>query len=187
MYKGILSDSNFYVLLFKYDEDKANELHRTRCENCGGTLDWANYPRQPRGGPSDLEDRLKVRFSLCCRAEGCRKRIMPLSIRFLGRRIYFSAIFSLVVALSQGARPQKIAQISKAFDISRQTFLRWRGWWKEVFPGTRFWQREKSILSALEGEAEYPHTLVNLFNRFQKGEEALRKYLSFISPLDSHK
>lgn len=186
MYQGILADPKFFVLLFEYDQDRARKSHGTQCENCGGKLDWANYPRQPRGGPPDLEEKCKIRFSLCCREEGCRKRVRPPSIRFLGRRVYFSVIFSLVIALSHGAPPQKIAKIKKTFGITQQTFLRWRMWWKEVFPTTKFWQREKSRFSFLE-ESELPQSVLSLFSQLQGGQKALLKFLCFISPLDSVK
>lgn len=187
MYQKILTDPKFFLLLFKYDLERASELHSMPCKHCGGKLDWANYARQPRGGPPDLDEKCKVRFSLCCRNEGCRKRVMPPSLRFLGARVYFSAIFSLVIALSQGARPEKIEKIQKEFNISHQTFLRWRQWWKEVFPVTRFWQREKGIHSTSELESDFPYTLLKLFCRLHMLQESLCNFLRFISPLPSYK
>jgi hypothetical protein len=44
-------------------------------------------------------------LSLCCSRDGCRRRMTPPSVRFLGRRVYLGAVLVLVSAMQQGSLP----------------------------------------------------------------------------------
>jgi hypothetical protein len=83
------------------------------CPDCQGKLDWASFPRKPRGLDFLSDDR---RFSLCCRQ--CRHRVTPASVRFLWRKIYIS----LVVALGSE---------HGGTELDRRTLGRWRLFWKQ--------------------------------------------------------
>ena len=72
---------------------------------CGGPLHYANYPRKPRGGPPDLDEVFEIRYSLCCGREGCRRRLLPPSVRFWGRRVYWAPVVLIITALRQGRNP----------------------------------------------------------------------------------
>ena len=71
------------------------------------------------------------RFSLCC--GWCRKRCLPPSVRFLGRRVYFEAVVLLacVWALCGG-------DIATA-GVPVRTVRRWLSWWTSVFPALPTW------------------------------------------------
>lgn len=83
MCHALLFDSILWQLRLRFDRDLAAEAREQGCR-CGGVLHRADYPRKPRGGPSDLGPDYGRRLSLCCAREGCRKRTTPPSVRFLG-------------------------------------------------------------------------------------------------------
>ena len=80
----------FWSFLLSIDRDLADSTRQQGC-SCGGRLHCANYPRAPRGGPDHLPEEYRCRFSFCCDRDGCRKRMTPPSVRFLGRKVYLSA------------------------------------------------------------------------------------------------
>jgi hypothetical protein len=87
-----------------------------------------------------VDPKYSLRFSFCCEREGCRRRRTPPSVRFLGRRVYLGAVVVLIAALAEGATPRRLRQLRQlAGDVSRRTVERWRRWWRETFPQTRFW------------------------------------------------
>ena len=79
----ICRDVAFFQSLRQFDKEIFLTAKAQGCPHCGGPLDTANYLRKTRGMAEENE----LRFSLCCRREGCRKRRLPPSVRFLGRRV----------------------------------------------------------------------------------------------------
>jgi hypothetical protein len=67
-----------------------------------GPLHCAHYMRKPRGGPPDLREAFEVRFSLCCGHEGCRRRVLPPSVRFWDRKVYCGRAVGCRPALAEG-------------------------------------------------------------------------------------
>ncbi len=135
-YIKILKDPSFIELLYKIDKDLADQVHKEKCcPSCGGKLDVANYPRKPRGGNvSDYH--LCLRFCFCCRNDGCRKRYLPPSIRFMGRFIYWS-FWVILVSYFMNNCDYKQKQISKLFLINKRTLDRWQFFWNELFPNSK--------------------------------------------------
>lgn len=136
----LFGDEKFYHVLERIDAELAEATRRARCRECEGTLHRAHYPRQPRGGPADLPASYEKRASFCCAVDGCRKRATPPSVRFLGRRIYLGAVVVLASAMQHGVSGVRARRLKELFGVSRQTLRRWRGWWLETFPVSRFWQ-----------------------------------------------
>ena len=99
MYHELVRTASFWSFLFSVDEDLAEESRRAGC-SCGGRLHRAKYPRKPRGGCADLPESCGCRLSFCCERDGCRKRVTPPSVRFLGRKVYLGAVVVLVAAMS---------------------------------------------------------------------------------------
>ena len=92
------------------------------------------YARKPRGGPPNLPDECRVRHSLCCRKDGCRKRRLPPSVLFLDRRVYLGTAVVLVSALAEGATPPRMRTLQRMIGASAPTIARWQKWWREAFP-----------------------------------------------------
>lgn len=133
------------------DERAVVEAQAHGCPYCGSPLFRADYRRKPRGLPVGTTgwDR---RFSLCCGAEGCRRRVTPPSVRFLGRRLYPAPWVVLAVAYAQAARTLRIA---------RRTLRRWSAWWQTRLPVTPAWVRVRGLLAAPVDESALPGSLLN--------------------------
>ena len=82
----------------------------------------------------------RSRFSFCCDRDGCRKRVTPASVRFLGRKLYLSAVVILITAMRQGPTPSRVRELSKLFGVDRTTIARWQVFWRDHVPKTPFWK-----------------------------------------------
>lgn len=129
-----------FECLFLFDRDLAQAVRKGVCPFCQSPLPWANFSRKLRGGPADLSKEETCRFSLCCSKVGCRKRLTPASLRFLGRRVYWGAIVVLIPAMEQGATPRRRRRLQELFEVDARTLRRWRIWWQDRFPRTRVGQ-----------------------------------------------
>jgi hypothetical protein len=136
MFHNPFTHARFFELLLKYDEDISREIKARGCRHCGEVLDQANYERKPRGLPDDIIEGFDIRFSLCCRREGCRKRELPPSVRFLGAHVYIALSIVLASSSSEKLRAYVISQ----FNISRKTLQRWQKFWASRFKNSEFWR-----------------------------------------------
>jgi len=143
MHDSLLRDVGFWSFLLSIDWGLAKKARERGC-SCGGHLHAANYFRKPRGGPDGLSRECCLRLSLCCDREGCRKRLTPPSVRFLGRKGYLLPVIFLASAMRQGPSPRAMRALSAAFGADRRTIARWQVLWCEQFPHTRFWKVERA-------------------------------------------
>lgn len=178
-----LGDAKFWRLLFQIDEDLADVARADGCPHCAGVLHGANYPRKARGlSHALLGERYEYRLSLCCAREGCRRRTTPVSVRFLGRRVYLATLVVLVTALAHGLGGTARAQLCTQFGIAPRTLRRWQRWWHEVFPATRWWRGARGRFMPVLEAHELPGVL---FERFAAAEPAKQmcEVLTFLAPL----
>lgn len=180
MWHGVLSDSRFYATLTKFDDDLAAAARAAGCA-CGGRLDRALYPRKPRGGPADLGSEYQWRWSFCCAVDGCRRRMTPPSIRYLGRRVYLGVVVMLATAMQQGLSPRRIGMLHREFGISVRTLRRWRQWWREVFPATGLWRGQRARFMPPVEETRLPLAALERFGGVA-GEQVFR-LLRLVAPL----
>lgn len=159
----LIDATTFYHVLERIDAELAETTRRGGCHHCNGVLHKANYPRKPRGGPPGLPASYGCRASYCCAADGCRKRATPPSVRFLARRVYLGAVVVLASALQHGVSAFRADRLKELFGASRQTLLRWRRWWLEAFPASRFWQSLRGRLMPAADETTLPCSLVERF------------------------
>jgi len=101
-----LLDSKFYAFLQRIDEELAAETRAGGCRRCQGRLHRDRYRRKPRGGPRGLDQAYWYRLSFTCAI--CDKRHTPVSVRFLGRRIYLAAAVVLASALRSGLNDRRV-------------------------------------------------------------------------------
>ena len=164
MWHELLGDARLYELLLRVDVDLARETQGQRCPRCGGPLHVSNFPRKPRGEelPKALSESYAVRLSFSCGEEGCRRRATPPSVRFLGRRVYLAAIVVLVTGLRHGATGSRVAALGAHISrrISRQTMIRWVGWWRATFPATRCWGGLRGFFSPAPALGALPMSLL---------------------------
>lgn len=143
MLLDLLQKSALFLVLHTVDLDLAEKTREKRCPHCGdGILHYARYARQPRGGPDELPDELCVRHSLCC--DTCRRRVLPPSVLFMGRRVYWGVVVLLVVALRQNREDSvSVRKLSQTLGVARSTIWEWMEWFRETFPTTRGWRSQR--------------------------------------------
>lgn len=176
----LLRDARLYAHLLRIDQDLADKTRAARCPRCSGRLDRGDYPRKPRGGPATLGLEHGRRLSLCCAA--CRRRVTPPSARFFGRRVYLAPAFLVISAMTRKLTGGRLRRIGIEFGVDRRTVIRWRQWWREIFPTTSFWRGAKARFMPPVAADELPASLIE---RFSKGDELrpLGLVLTFLSPL----
>ena len=106
-------------VLLDIDLQLAMKVRLNRCPYCGGKLHCAFYSRKPRGMVLEKIGYI-TRYGLCCSREGCRKRVLPPSTIFLGRKVYWSCIILVCVALQQ-LNDKTAEQLEKKFGIPLMT------------------------------------------------------------------
>ena len=186
MYHKLLADASFWAFLFSIDEDLAETQRAEQCPACGGRLHCANYPRKPRG-PRNLPEQYRFRLSFCCSRDGCRKRVTPPSVRFLGRKVYLGAIVILVSAMRQGTTPRRVRELTERFGVSRRTIYRWRVFWNEYFPRTRFWKLARARLVPAFDIVDFPRSLLEAFVGNDDNRDGWGKLLRFLAPITTAK
>jgi hypothetical protein len=181
MCRSLLTDPALYERLLDVDRDLAEQTRERGCPHCGETLHSARYPRKPRGAPTQVGAEANTRFSFCCSNEGCRRRVTPPSVRFLGRRHYLGALVVLITAMCHGLTPRRVRELERLCGANRTTLLRWRQWWREVFPRTDV---RKLLRGFLVPPVDLEHLCQDLVLRFQAGHSAkgLVNLLRFLSP-----
>jgi hypothetical protein len=183
MYHDLPPTARFWSFLFAVDQDLAATARKRGCP-CGGHLHSAHYLRKPRGTPLQLPQSPCLRLSFCCDRDGCRKRLTPPSVRFLGPMVYLSAIVILISAMRQGLSPRRARELSARFGADRRTIARWLVFWRDRFPRTPLWKIARARLMAPAENASLPSALVDAFlgrHRRCKGWTLLLKFLAPIT------
>jgi len=183
MLPELLQKARLFHLLYRIDESLLKEEQSKSCKYCNGPLYQANYMRKPRGGPENIPDNYLIRFSLCCGNECCRKRNLPPSCRFMGRRVYWGAVILVVMTLRQNRENSASAgKLERMFGISRNTLKSWFQYFREEFPVSERWHRIRGLISATVKNSELPGALFRFFNRSSDNiEKALIRCLQFLS------
>lgn len=163
MYAEIFSNASFPDALLALDRELAREAKLRGCPRCGAVLDVANYPRKPRGGPFQLDDEHSRRLSLCCRRDGCRRRVTPPSVRFLGRRVYLSVVVLLSGVLRQGPTCFRVDTLRRIVGADRRTLERWRRWWVERVGASRVFEIGRADFMPPPNAGELPRSLLDCF------------------------
>jgi len=182
MSHAALLDARAWRLLLMADLELAAEARAGGCP-CGGRLYSARYRRKPRSGlPVELRSEFGRRESLCCEKEGCRKRVTPPSLRFLGRRVYLAPLVVLVSAMTGGVTERRAADMRALIGVSKRTLQRWRAWWLRSFPRTVFWKIARGLLALPVDEARLPKSLLGRFPN-DTPADAVIACLRFLAPL----
>lgn len=163
MYQGPLLNDNLFLFMAQLDREMAEAARRLGCLDCDGRLHRADYPRKPRGVPSKLSKEYEKRTSFCCDQPGCRHRMTPPSVRFLGRKVYLGAVIVLCTAMQHGINGCRAEQLGELLGVSRQTLQRWRLYWQQIFVQTPFWKQARGLLSPPVVEGELPGSLLSRF------------------------
>ena len=183
MHVNLLRDVAFWWFLLDIDRDFANRVRENGCP-CGGPLHAGNYFRNPRGAPDSLPKECCLRLSLCCGQEGCRKRLTPPSVRFLGPKVYLLPVIFLAAAMRQGPSPRAMRELVTLFGADWRTIARWQVLWQEHFPQTRFWKVERARLPHPNEATLLPRALVvALFTSHDAPRDDWERLLCFLAPI----
>jgi len=177
----LLGDTRLFQLLVRMDEDLAAKAQAEGCA-CGGRLHRARYPRKPRGSPAELEEAYASRHSFCCAREGCRRRKTPSSVRFLDRRVYLGVVVLLATACEGALSRRRVAALRERLGVSERTLRRWRTWWRETFPRTRFWRTARGGFVPAVAIGALPASLLERFRGAHEAERVIR-VLRFLAAL----
>lgn len=150
----------FFASLERLDMMIAAKVAAGRCQHCGGPLHQGNYQRKPRGGSiAPTGEVFTRRHSLCCGRRGCRKRALPPSLRFLGRRVYLEVVVVLASVMVQVMATARAAE--EASGVPLRTLRRWGSWWREVFPKLPTWAELRArFVPPPPDEAQLPWSLL---------------------------
>ncbi len=184
-YINFVSQPAFFSFLLEIDRSIADEAHERPCRHCGGKLDRADFWRSGHGLPSGGNDEHRRRFSLCCRTDGCRKRAMPDSVRFLRGMSYVSIIIVILSALNHGPASKCSASLTAQLKVCRQTVQRWIKWWRDVFGASPLWRCRRGEFMPPLSEDNLPRALLD-HHMGKVGavtREALAALLRFLAPM----
>lgn len=182
MHDDLLRDVDFWWFLLGVDREFAQSARENGC-SCGGPLHAGNYFRNPRGGPDGLPKECCLRLSLCCGQEGCRKRLTPPSVRFLGPKVYLLPVIFLAAAMRQGPSPRAMRELGTLFGADRRTIARWQVFWQEHFPQTRFWKLERARLPRPNEATLLPRAFVVAFFTSDNPRDDWERLLRFLAPI----
>jgi hypothetical protein len=149
-----------FAALMAADARMAGAVAEEGCPYCGGPLHVANYKRKPRGGfVAEAGESFSLRHSLCCGRRGCRRRVLPPSLRFLGRRVYLEVVVVFAVAWLQAAEALRTA--ARHTRVSARTLGRWLRWWREDVPRSTWWAELRArLVPPAPGESDLPKSLL---------------------------
>lgn len=183
MLPELLQRVSLFCLLHRIDVDLAEKQRQAGCPFCGGPLHMASYRGKPRGGPATIPEEYTLRLSLCCGREHCRRRVLPPSCLFMGRRVYWGCVILVVMTLRQ-LRPNGMGacKLKRLFSIPSKTILRWARYFRAEFPASGSWQRLRGQVPATIPDDRLPGGLVEHFQRsFPSTTKALIACLLFLS------
>ena len=183
-YTKFVSEPSFFSFLLEIDRSTAIEAQKKSCAHCGGKLDRANFTRSGLGLPGTGDEEFLVRFSLCCRNDGCRKRLTPESVRFLRGVSYAALIIVLLAALNNGPDAADGKKLAAMLKVSRQTVQRWIRWWRDHVISSPFWRVRRGNFMPSLLEENLPHSLIEYYKgMIVDGRDALVALLIFLGPL----
>ncbi len=169
----------FFRLLVQFDEGITLRVAAEGCPWCDGPLHRGDYARKPRGALiAPAGEAFVVRFSLCCGREGCRRRAMPPSLRFLGRRVYLGAVVLVASVFAQVLGT--VGSIRRETGVPARTTKRWLGWWRGPFLSTAVLVAVQARLVGVDAK-ELPASIVAKLTG--TWEERVRVVLEFFAPL----
>ncbi len=183
MLSDLLKNKSLFYRLYLIDKKVAEKYRKKPCPYCNSTLHYANYPRKPRGESNSLQEECFIRFSLCCSKEGCRRRLIPPSCRFMGRKVYWQVV--ILVTISDGQNKSSDTstfKLSSLLGIPHNTIKRWIDFFRNIFPSSQQWQRLRGLITSTIKNTELPASLINYFLTSKSSAlHALVSCLKFLS------
>ena len=128
-----------------------------------------------------MPEELLVRFSLCCGKEGCRKRVLPKSVLFDGRRVYFRVVILMTIAMrQQRPRGMTLEKLQAETGADLKTIRRWMTEYRRDFLSGRYKRIRGCFAEGLEAGAEISG-LVSFFVMQNDSAGGVVRLLRFIA------
>lgn len=164
-YHDIISNKSFFFFLLKIDQDICTLMKIKGCIFCGDKLDQSDFFRSSGFGiPKDCESECLRRHSLCCRKDGCRKRLTTPSVRFLPYKCYLTTIIILISTMSNGINGKRLLSLKAQLGVHRETLRKWQTWWQETFCQSPYWKVQKGRFQGIDDKG-MPSTLLEQFKK----------------------
>lgn len=164
MYPGCALEVKLFDGLRRIDQDFAARARLGGCPHCGGPLDSAGWDRKPRG--VTLPNGTERRLGLCCR--DCRKRVLPASVLFFGRKVYWGTVVLVIVAVRQRRTAGTTWRaLRKLFGgtLCKQTLQRWASFFREDVPESVAWRTVRGRISSVVRDEALPVSLLDYLDQ----------------------
>jgi hypothetical protein len=96
--------------------------------------------------------------------------------------VFFGVLVVLLPVLRDGPSRERLHRLEEVFLVSRRTLLRWRRFWREAVPGSRFWEARRGHFAAPVAVKALPGSLLEAFTAAAPSERVLA-VLRWLSPL----
>jgi len=110
--------------------------------------------------------------------------VLPPALRFFGRRVYLGPVFVLISAMIHGITEKRAAALWDLVGVSKRTLERWRRWWREKLPQSRFWRVARGRFASPLEPSSLPASLLQRFGEPGSSDCAVAA-LRFLVPLTS--
>ena len=181
MWHEVVLGREFFAALVAIDVEIAQRAREAACPRCGGPLHAGHYDRKPRGGRfAEAGEEFSLRFSWCCGREGCRTRMTPPSVRFLGRKVYLEGAI-LIGCVLMPLLEQSAAVVRRATGIAARTLRRWHAWWQTVFVASALFTELRAHVPDVDVTA-LPSALIDSFDGATP-RTRLEQTMRFLAPL----
>jgi len=129
----------------------------------------------------NLPEEYCIRFSLCCGKEGCRKRVLPKSVLFDGRKVYWRAVVLVTILLrEQRTSGFTMKRLSREFGVDLKTIRRWQKEYRRDFLSGRYKRIRGCFAEGLKTGAEVSG-LFSFFVTQNDSESGVIRLLTFIA------
>lgn len=182
MLLGLLAKRSLFGALSRVDAELEEKDRAKGCPyGCGGRLHRAYYRRKPRGELTDVPEEWMLRRGLCC--GWCRRRVLPPSCLFLGRRVFWFCVVLLVIAARQNrAEGATMRKLTALLGVSAKTVRRWGEWFRVELPVSSWWSRLRGSVGAAVSDDRLPAALLEVFaESCATMEQAVVRCLAFMA------
>ena len=107
-----------------------------------------------------LPEKYRIRQGLCC--GHCRRRVLPASTLFMGRRCTYRCAILIFLTLRHN-REKPAIELSNILDIDIRTLRRWLVYFRDEFRFSDAWQRLRGFVSSKVQDDHLPGSLLTYF------------------------
>ena len=130
----LLKSKSLFSLLYKIDQDLCERTRARGCPFAGVRCIAPTTSASLAAAPLILKRLL--RFALACAAAvpGCRRRVLPPSVRFWGRRVYWAPVFYWSRPFARAQNPSiTLERLKGLCGVWRSTVKRWQRYFRDIF------------------------------------------------------